>query len=253
MSAHGRRDVRYAIRFPAQLTVKKRTSSLLTGDVSYGGVFLRTDAPPPLLQLVEVQLVLPIGDHALAVHGMTVRVVGHDDPSGYDPGIGVQFYAVDQTTRDTWDTFIRYVEEHCPRSLDQAPLRLPRGSTPEPLRRRFERHKAVINVEPVTQREIEELYASGVCTGSMFVPTRLALPPGTRVIVNVQHPTTGRPFLLEAVVVDRAESSPDAAAAAVGGLGLALQGIDQRCKDEFLDFVRGGVLIDDEIVLDSTD
>jgi hypothetical protein len=246
MSAQRRRDVRYAIQFPAQLTIGKRTLSLLTGDVSYGGVFLRTDAPPPLQQLVGVQLVLPIGDRALGVHGMTVRVVRPENPSGYNPGIGVQFYALDQATRDSWESFIRHVEERYPKATDQAPLRLPRGFTPEPIRRRFERHTAVLKMEPVTQRELEEIYTQGVCTGSMFVPTRLELRPGARVIVYVDHPSSGQPFLLEAVVVDRVESPP----APIAGLGLALQGVDQRCKDEFSDFVRGGILIDEPLVLD---
>ncbi len=246
MYAQRRRDVRYAIQFPAQLTLGKRSHSLLTGDVSYGGVFLRTDTPPTLNQLVGVQLVLPIGDHALSAHGMTVRVVRPDNPSGYAPGIGVQFYALNQTTRDAWETFIRHVQERYPQSTDQAPLRLPRGFTPEPVKRRFERHTAVLKVEPTTTRELEELYTHGVCTGSMFVPTRLELSPGARVVVYVEHPTSGQPFLLEAVVNDRAVSPP----APVAGVGLALQGIDQRTKEEFTDFVRSGILIDEEIVVD---
>jgi hypothetical protein len=247
MCAQRRRDVRYAIRFPTQLSIGKRTFSLLTSDVSYGGVFLRTDTPPPLQQLVGVELVLPIGDRALSVHGMTVRVIQPDNPSGYDAGIGVQFYAVDQATRLSWETFIRYVEDHYPHAADQAPLRLPRGFTPEPVRRRFERHTAVLKVEPATQRELEEIYTNGVCTGSMFVPTPLDLPPGTRVIVYVEHPSSGQPFLLEASVVDRVEASPTSQP----GLGLALQGLDQRGRDDFSDFVSGGILIDDELVVDS--
>src|SRR5579863_4485762 len=121
--AQRRRGVRYTIRFPVQLTLGKRTVSLLTSDVSYGGVFLRTDAPPALQQLVRVRLVLPIGDRALSMHGMTVRVVTPDNPSGYDAGFGVQFYGVDQTTRDSWDTFVRHVEDRYPRAADQTPLR----------------------------------------------------------------------------------------------------------------------------------
>ena len=249
MCAQRRRDTRYAIKFPVQLSIGKRTLSLLAADVSYGGVFLRTDTPPPLQQLVNVQLVLPIGDRALSVHGMTVRVVKPDNPSGYDAGIGVQFYAVEQATRESWETFVRHVEDHYPEAADQTPLRLPRGFTPEPVRRRFERHKAVLKMEPATQRELEEIHTSGVCTGSLFVATELVFPPGTRVVVDVEHPSSGQPFLLEAIVVDRAESPP----AAATGLLLALQGVDQRCKDDFSDFVRGGILIDDEVVVDPSD
>jgi hypothetical protein len=229
-----------------RLTIGKRTLSLLTGDVSYSGVFLRTDSPPPLRQLVGVELVLPIGDHSLRVHGMTVRVVHPKNPSGYDAGIGVQFYAVDPTTRDSWENFIRYVEERYPRSSDQAQLRLPRGFTPEPLQRRFERHTAVLKVAPTTLEELEALYEDGVCAGHVVVPTPATFAPGTRVILNVDHPTTGQPFLIEAIVGARTVSPP------VSGVELELQGVDQRCKDEFADFVCGGVVIDDEVVVESS-
>jgi Tfp pilus assembly protein PilZ len=235
-----RLDVRYAIRFPAQLSVGKRTLSLLTADVSYGGIYLCTDAPPPLHQLVSVKLVLPVGDHALNVHGMTVHVVEPESAKGRVPGIGVQFYALDQAVRDSWDTFIRHVEEHCPKSPDQTPLRLPRGFTPEPIRRRFERHTAVLKVEPTTQSELDEIYTRDVLTGSMTIPTRLELPTGTRVVVYVAHPTSGQPFLFEASVVYQASDPP--------ALGLELLGIDHRCKEAFLDFVRAGILIGEEVV-----
>jgi Tfp pilus assembly protein PilZ len=239
---HHRRDTRYSIRFPARVSHGKRTLSLLTEDVSYGGVFLCTDSPLPLLQLVRVQLVLPIGDRALQAHGMTVHVVQPENAQGRVPGVGVQFYALDQNTRDAWEAFIGRVETTCPKSPDQAPLRLPRGFTPEPVRRRFERHTAVLKVEPTTVEELEEINSRDVATGSMFVPTRLELPIGTRVVVYIAHPATGQPFLFEAKVVHRTD--------APAGLGLELIAVDYRCKQEFLDFVRGGILIDDEVKIE---
>jgi hypothetical protein len=241
MSPHRRRDTRYSIRFPVQLAHGKRTLSLLTADVGYGGVFLCTDSPLPLMQLVGVQLVLPIGDRALKAHGMTVHVVKPDNAHGRIPGLGVQFYALDHTTRDSWEAFVRHVETHFPQSPDQAPLRLPRGFTPEPVRRRFERHTAVLNVEPVTVAALEEIYARDLSTGSIVIPSALELPPGARVVVHVSHPNTGQPFLFEGSVVSRTD--------APSGLKVGLLGVDRQMKEEFLDFVRGGIFIDDEVVV----
>jgi Tfp pilus assembly protein PilZ len=243
MSPHGRRDTRYSIRFPVHLSVGKRTLSLLTADVSHGGVFLCTDTPLPLMQLVGVHLVLPIGDRALKAHGMTVHVVKPDNGQGRVPGLGVQFYALDHTTRDSWEAFVRHVEAHCPPSPDQAPLRLPRGFTPEPVRRRFERHTAVLKVEPTTLPGLEEVYTRDVLAGRIFIPGALALPKGARVVVYVAHPATGQPFLLEGSVLGRTDEPP--------GLDVEFLHIDRRTKEEFLDFVRGGIFIDDEVVLDS--
>lgn len=243
MPPHRRRDTRYSIRFPVQLAHGKRTLSLLTADVSYGGVFLFTDSPLPLMQLVGVHLVLPIGDRALRAHGMTVHVVKPDNAEGRVPGLGVQFYALDQTTRDSWEAFVRHVEGHFPVSRDQVPLRLPRGFTPEPVRRRFERHTAVLKIEPATLTELEEIYTRDVSTGTIVVPSTLELPLRARVVIYVAHPTTGQPFLIEGSVRQRAEAPP--------ALTVDLMGVDRSTKEEFLDFVRGGVFIDDEVVIDS--
>jgi Tfp pilus assembly protein PilZ len=239
MATHRRRDTRYAIRFPVQLWHAKRPDSLMTEDVSYGGVFLCTDSPPPLLQLVQVQLVLPIGGRALKAHGMTVHVVEPENTQGRVAGIGVQFYALDHATREAWEGFVRHVEANYPQSTDQAPLRLPRGNTPEPLSRRFGHHTAVLDIKPANLDELEELYSRDVVTGSMFVPTRLEVPAGARVVLNVTHPTSGTPFLLEAKVVHRTGLP--------AGLGVELLGVDRKFREEFLDFVRGGIVIDDEV------
>ena len=109
-------------------------------------MFLRTDSAPPLLQLVQVQLVLPIGGHALRAHGMTVHVVAPDNTLGHVAGIGVQFYALDRETREAWEGFTRHVAANYPESTDQTPLRLYRGVTPEPLSRRFGHHTAVLEL-----------------------------------------------------------------------------------------------------------
>jgi hypothetical protein len=194
------------------------------------------------MQLVGVQLVLPIGDRALSAHGMTVHVVKPDNAEGRVPGLGVQFYALDHTTRDSWEAFVRHVEAHFPQSPDQAPLRLPRGFTPEPVRRRFERHNAVLKVEPTTLAELEQIYTRDVLTGSIFVSSPLELPGGSRVVVYIAHPVTGRPFLLEGSVLGRTDSPL--------GLKVEFLRIDRRTKEDFLDFLQGGIVIDDEVVLD---
>ncbi len=237
-----RRDTRYSIRFPVRLSYAQRTRALLTEDVSHGGIFVCTDTPPPLLQLVRVQLVLPVGDHALQAHGMTVHLVTGDNARSRVPGFGVYFYALPPSTREVWEQFIRHVELHYPKSPDQVPLRLPRGTTPDPLRRRLERHMAVLKVAPATLEALNDLYTRDISTGSLFIETPLDLPSGTRVVVHVVHPHHAQPYLLEAIVLHR-ESAPRE------GLGVELVGVDRTLRDDFLDFARGGILIASETVL----
>jgi Tfp pilus assembly protein PilZ len=240
MAQTRRRDVRYSMRFPVRVTAQKRVWSLVTEDVSEGGVFVATNDPPPLLQLVRVQLALPIGGHALTAHGMTVHVVGPEDAALRLPGIGIQFYGLDHATRDAWEAFARHVATSCPKSKDQTPLVLARGETPEPLSRRLGRHKAILDLLPRDLEALQELYSSEVSSGTLFVPTAQVLPPETPVIVKVTHPVSAAPFLFEAKV--KVEGHKPA------GLHLALVGVDRRFREDFLDFVRGGVVFDSESV-----
>jgi hypothetical protein len=240
MAGHRRLDTRYSIEFPAQLTYARRAHSLVTHDVSEGGVFLRTESPPPLMQLVQVHLVLPIGGRALSAYGMTVHVVDKDNAHGRMPGIGVQFYALDKTTRETWEAFTRHVASAYPESHDQTPLRMVRGATPEPLSRRFQHHKAVLPLLPATLDELEEILTRDFPTGRLFVPTDLVLPTGSVVVVHVTHPDDKSPFLLQAKVASRPATPP--------GLVVELLGNDGRLQLEFLSFVRRSIVFDDALV-----
>ena len=240
--ARRRLDVRYSIRFPVQLVYAKRARSLVTEDISAGGVFLCTDSPPPLLQLVHVKLVLPIGGRALKAHGMTVHVVEPDNPAGRTPGIGIQFYGLDQATRDTWDAFTRHVEARYPQSPDQTPLRLGRGETPEPLKRRFGHHTAVLDLKPRNINALEHIYNRDVTTGAMFIPTPLPLEVGADVVINITHPESHEPFLFEAKVLLVNTEPP--------GVGVELLGVDERFRQDFLEFIRGPIVFDSQVTLE---
>ena len=111
------------------------------------------------------------------------------------------------------------------------------------MRRRFERHTAVLKVEPATLAELEQVFERDVLTGNIFVPSPLDLPRGAAVVVYVAHPVTAQPFLLEGSVLQRTD--------APRGLKVELRRVDRDTKEEFLDFVRGGIFIDDEVVLDA--
>ncbi len=229
-----RRDLRYAIRFPAKLAYGKKELSLSTEDVSFRGIFVRTDTPPRLRQLVRIQLVLPDGERALKVHGMVVHVADGEKR----PGVGIQFYAMDHEARDTWDALIRYVEANCPPASEQTPLTLPEN-TPEPVRVRFERHTAVIQVKLPKLSDLEALYASELVKGGMFIPTTLELEAGADVVLQVTHPETDEVFLIDAVVRHRH----------VNGYFVEFLGVDGIRRADFLDFVRAGIHIAEELVV----
>lgn len=230
-----RRDARYQARFPAQLTFGKRRLSLRTEDISFRGVFLRSDTPPPLRQLVKVRLVVPFAGIALEMHGMTVHVVEYDNAEGRCPGIGVSFYGMDRDTREGWEATVRHVALTAPLADDQAPLSVPEN-TPEPIRRRFQRHTAVLTVSTKSKSELDALVTSDVSKGGTFLRTEEAFKIGSAVMVCLHHPDNDSTFILDGIVRH----------VELDGVGVEFVGLDDTRREELDDFVRAGILIDEE-------
>jgi uncharacterized protein (TIGR02266 family) len=210
---------------------------MLTEDVSYRGCFLRTDSPPPLRTLVQVKLVLPPGNVAIKAHGMIVHYVEPLNPADRVPGVGVQFYGLDSDTRETWDQFVRFVEERFPRASDQMPLSLPDG-TPEPIRRRFARHTTVLRVDVRSLDELRDLVVRDVSRGGMFIETDSTVAVGQEVMVNLHHPERSDTLLLDAVV-RRIQKQP------APGAGVEFVKMDDERREEVMHFVHGGVVVDE--------
>jgi len=104
-----RRDKRYQTRLAIRTRIGGRPQSLFTEDVSFRGLFLCTETPPPQRQLIRIEAILPPNNAAFATHGMVVYVVGKDDPNGRTPGIGVQFYGMGDERR-AWESFIQFIQ-----------------------------------------------------------------------------------------------------------------------------------------------
>jgi PilZ domain len=104
-----RRDKRYRTRLPVRTRVGGRLQSLFTDDVSFRGLFLCTEQPPPVRQLIRIETILPPNNVPFATHGMVVYVIGKDDPSGRPPGVGVQFYGMGDERR-VWESFVQFIQ-----------------------------------------------------------------------------------------------------------------------------------------------
>ncbi|HWM85109.1 MAG TPA: PilZ domain-containing protein [Kofleriaceae bacterium] len=102
-----RRDKRYRTQLPVRTRIGGRLHALLTDDVSYRGLFLCTEKPPPVRQLIRIETILPPNNVPFATHGMVVYVIGMDDPNGRPPGCGVQFYGMGDERR-LWEAFIQF-------------------------------------------------------------------------------------------------------------------------------------------------
>jgi Tfp pilus assembly protein PilZ len=220
-----RRDRRYRYQMPAVLVRGTREAALLTGDVGYRGLFLRTDDPPPLRQLVQVKVKLPPGQDDLTVHAMAVFVV----PAGADgraPGVGLQLYAVSGEDRQQWERFVRWVAKTHPESLE-APVK-PVPTALDAVNRQFPRLHRALSVRAQSVKELQPLVTEDVSRGGMFLCTALDLPIGSELQLLVTHPLTGQTISVDTVVRRRVAHPPERA-----GVGVELFGLDEQRREEF--------------------
>ncbi len=226
--AEKRRDKRYAFQMPVVLVRGTREVALLTGDVSHRGLFLRTDDPPPLRQLLQVKLELPPDDDALSVHAMAVFVVpvGTD---GRDPGVGLQFYAVAADVRQRWERFVHWVAKTHPESLE-TPVK-PAAAAPDTVKRQFPRVRRALTVRAQSMGDLHHLVTEDVSRGGMFLRTGLDAAIGSDLRLFVAHPQTGLTFAVDAIVRHRVDAPPERA-----GLGVEFVGLDDRRREELAAF-----------------
>jgi hypothetical protein len=229
MGIERRKDRRYPYRVKLFL-VSGRTELLAqTEDVSFKGIFVRTDLPLPERHLLRLRLTLPPENDELILTGMVARSLpGRGDRP---PGAGIQFYGASPADLERWNRFVRYVASGAP---PPAPPPLP---VPDAIHRKFPRHAATLRVVLGTVADLDHLYTQNVSKGGLFVGTTLDLALTTTLKVSVIHPRSGEPFTLDAVVRWRAgPPSP--------GLGLEFTGLDDRRREEFFDFIQGEIPVE---------
>ena len=88
------------MKLPAIVAGTPRGSAR-TRDVSYQGLSLTMDEPPPLNQFVRVRIELP--GKTLAVHAVVVRVL---QVAGTVPTVGLRLFAMNGPDKVEWDAFV---------------------------------------------------------------------------------------------------------------------------------------------------
>jgi hypothetical protein len=97
MSENRRWEARVEARIKVVVVRGRRGVSQETTDVSFKGLFLRTDEPPPLRSLLKLRVSLPQGE--IQAHAMVVHVGAL--------GVGVQFWGLEGPERAAWTDFVR--------------------------------------------------------------------------------------------------------------------------------------------------
>lgn len=250
-------------RYPAELVValhwNRQCVRLLTSDVSYRGIFIRTDTPPLLRQLVRLEIELAPGE-MLSMHGMAVHVVKPGDKLRRDPGVGVQFYAIDRDAGLRWRRFVDQIQRTAQRVIAAPPALSPRPAAsdarppptpvqalrprlvpapispidapapPVPTRRNFPRYDAELELDLRSESELYSLLTRDVSRGGMFVVTDAPLAPGAEVLLQVRHPARDEHFELSAVVRRRGTNP--------AGLGVEFTDLTYERREAFMAFIQ---------------
>jgi len=113
LAAQGARpmDRRATARYPARFAVRFRTVDEFKREyatnISAGGLFIRTDAPPEMSSVIHVELELP-GGTPVAGKMLVVHRVGPAEAAqrNVEPGVGVQLVEADDLFRERIDKFV---------------------------------------------------------------------------------------------------------------------------------------------------
>lgn len=128
---------RRAARFPVSLAVSFRSGEELTRayttDLSHGGVFIATDAPPPVGTRLMVTLELPGAYGSVEAEAEVVRAVTAEEAAGRGgrPGVGVEFVGSGDEVRARVESVTRHLQARAGRravvaAADEASLALVR-------------------------------------------------------------------------------------------------------------------------------
>lgn len=265
------RDQRRYPRFeaPIRCTLKLREGplELVTADVSRHGAFLRTDAPRPERELIQIHFQTPVGE--LDAMCMVVRAYPAAAPGPRGPGMGVDFFAISKPAKDLWDAFVADVkirghdrgaslkaaeELSSSTSPPVEPPRLPGpvatsadpttlppplpGQPPRaPVERKHVRQKACFLVRMADKSRLREFLSGDVSQGGMFLKTPVLRAQGDLVELVLVHPESHEEYLLSGTVVRVVEHEDMKRR----GLGIRFERLDGGRLQELVTFIETGV------------
>lgn len=239
-SYNKRRHERYEFSAPVVLIRGRKQTQLRSEDVSFGGLFLRTDNPPPLRDLVKIRMVLPSDHQEIELLGMAVHRVPPGGPR--NAGIGVLLYGLDPTLRSRWEHFVQEVRVGMHGSGSSEDV----AAWPEPVEHKPEvkAYRPELRVQLPHLAALETIRDRDLPRKRTFVRTELFLEKGTPARIVLLHPDSGRAFTLQGVVMQPIRK-PN-----MTGLALELTDVDQRVLDEFAAFIEDDIHVTVDVEID---
>ncbi len=242
-----RKEPRYRLRIPVILRLGKESVELMTEDVSFSGMFVRTDAPPPERGLIKIDVPVPGEVVSLAMTAMVVHCIEPALPSqpARVPGAGLQLYGVGADLREKWSRYVLSLRDKDANAasrpvLVETGVNEPEMPNREPIGRRHIRYAAVLIVRAKTIDDLVTTYTRDISQGGTFLTTDVAVSAGEALCLELIHPDTGEAFDLDCVVRRRVRD----------GLGVEFTDLDDDKREAFWQFVEPVIeLAEEDFVL----
>lgn len=163
-----------------------------TRDISFSGISVLAQDPPPLRSFINFKIQLPNGE-LMSLHGMAVYVA-EPGPDPDTPRIcGVHLYGNGDAVLAQWEQFVSGVAAGASKKK------------PTSNRRKHHRYDAQISVRVRTRLSLWSLYTQNISLGGVFIPTNRFLQPNQNITLSIVHPENGLRFPVRCQVMEATE------------------------------------------------
>lgn len=189
-----RKSARHTIDLPATVWLGAEALEGVITNVAFEGMYLVLAIAPPLLRLLQIELVLPNRRAPIRVSGMAVH---RTDPGDGRVGVGVRFLVADTEAKAAWTQFVLELE----RRPHERSARPPGATGVKKERRIVKAASPELRVTVPDPNELRALAEDILDGRELMIETTMQVPLETSVWVTIVAPTDRRAVSLAAVVV----------------------------------------------------
>jgi len=215
---------------PVRLLRGKRETAATLRSVDNRGLVVKTDDPPPLRQLVKIELSMPHDAAIFTSHATVVRVAEAEGSNH----VGLELFGQDRKGLDAWEVLVRFAQSAPAAARDAVPVS---ERAPSEERRRNPRFNARLEMRVRSPRNIHVAFTRDLSQGGCFMEggADLQLGAGEPLVLNIVRPES------RASVRVTGSARHQRAIGSGFGYGIAFDPMPVEIEQQMLDFVTSAV------------
>ena len=220
-----RKDVRVKARLKVRFKNARAFISEYTHNISKGGLFIKTQKPCAMQDVVEVVLLLPGTEQEISCLGEVAHVCPPSEASDQNPaGMGLQLKELAGADREQIEQFITHEIEAS-------------GGVGAEGRRQHTRYEARIRVRFGSKDALLEEFMHNISHGGIFVQTERPKPLHERMMIILTHPDSQEEMILHGEVVRIVLPAEADATDQKAGMGVRFLEMDEYTRKQLEDFI----------------